>query len=415
MIKKLKKKFIILATISMAVLMTTLVLIMNIINLSSVISESDGVLDVLAQPNAPFNNDVTPPEKKDTKIDDYIPHDMSPEVPYESRYFTATVNTDGEIVDTNFTKIVSVNEDEAEGYINEVIAKENNRGFVKTFRYLKSTDEKKTTIMFLDCGRKLDTFYSFMKTSILIGVLGCLVVFVVFLFSAERIVKPISESYEKQKRFITDAGHEIKTPLTIIGANVDLLELDIGDNESLTEIRGQTKRLAELTKDLVFLTKMEETDNEIPKIDFPLSDLINETAQPFNAIAVSHNKYLSIHVQENVTMHGSPDEIRKLTSILLDNAMKYSPDGGAISLKLSVQKKILNLIVTNSTSERIDKDSLDKVFDRFYRMDLSRNSSTGGHGIGLSIARAIVDGYNGKITATTNTGNDFCISVSIPL
>lgn len=415
MIKKLEKKFRILATVSTTALMMTLIIIMNLINLSSVIKESDGVLEVLSQPDAPFLFEQNPPDEPLKKFDDFIPRDMSPEVPYESRYFTATVSLDGEIEDTNITKIISVDEENAKEYIEKAVNRKSDKGFIGQFRYYKTTDNKNCRIMFLDCGRKLDAFFTFMWISIAIGVLGCIIVFVVFYFAGSRIIKPISESYEKQKRFITDAGHEIKTPLTIISANTDLLELDTGENESIEEIRNQTKRLSALTKDLVFLSKMEESTDEVPKIDFPVSELVAETAQQFKAIATSQNKNYEINIQPDISINGSPDDTRKLVSILLDNAMKYSPENGEISVSLSVQKKNLVLSVKNTSTEPLDKESISKVFDRFYRMDKSRNSQTGGHGIGLSIAKAITESNKGKISASTQNGNDFSVTVNIPM
>ena len=144
------------------------------------------------------------------------------------------------------------------------------------------------------------------------------VALVVFLFVAGRIVRPIAESYEKQKRFITDAGHEIKTPLTIINANLDLLEYDYGENESFSDMRTQTKLLTELTNNLVYLSKMEEAGKAFKKIDFPVSDLIQETAQQFRSLAQTRNRDFRIQVEPNVTLNGVPDEIRQLVNILLD-------------------------------------------------------------------------------------------------
>ncbi len=415
MIKKLKKKFIILATVSMFVLMTILVSVMNIINYSSVVAKTDTILNVLSQPNAPFGNQQDMPGRPPQDIKDFIPHGMSPEVPYEARYFTAMVTKDGNIKETDFSKIISVDKESVDDYIQKAVASKSERGFIGQFRYAKQTDNRMTRILFLDCGRKLDSFRTFMWTSMAVGLLGCVIVFIIFLFAAGRIVRPIAESYEKQKRFITDAGHEIKTPLTIIGANLDLLESDYGDNESFSDIRTQTKRLSALTKDLVYLSKMEESENNIKKIAFPVSDLIAETAQQFGAVAQTNNNEFRIVIEPNLTMCGSPDAIRHLTTILLDNAMKYSPAGGIVTLDVVSRKKDLIISVFNTTVSPISNENLSHLFDRFYRTDASRNSETGGHGIGLSIAQAITSAHGGKIMAETVNGSDFRITVSMPL
>ncbi len=409
MIKRLKRKFMILATLSALLLMAVLVGAMNIINYSAVVAEADRVLEVLSQPGGPGGQ--KPPGEPNKG--DFLPHGMSPEVPYESRYFTATVS-DGEIIETDTARIISVDRAAAENYATAAMSKSADRGFLGPFRYCKAPFPGGTRLIFLDCGRKLDAFYRFMWISVGIGLLGCVVVFAVFLLAAGRILRPIAESYEKQKRFITDAGHEIKTPLTIIGANIDLLEADFGENESISDIRQQTKRLSELTGDLVYLSKMEEGEKALQKVDFPISDLVSETAAAFHALA--QKKEYQVQVTPGLTMHGAPDAIRQLVSVLLDNAMKYSPEGGLVSLDLTAQKKALVLSVYNTTGEALRPEQLSHLFERFYRADASRNSETGGHGIGLSIAKAIVDAHGGKITAATpTTGTDLKITVTLPM
>lgn len=415
MIKKLKRKFIVLATVSIFTLMTVLVGIMNAINFSSVVAETDRILHVLSQPNAPFAEDPSFPGRPPQEIRDFVPHGMSPEVPYEARYFTAMISGNGNVIESDISRIISVDRKSVDSFVREAITNGRERGFVGQFRYMKQTDDRMTRIIFLDCGRKLDSFRRFMWTSVSVGLLGCIIVFVVFLFAAGRIVRPIAESYEKQKRFITDAGHEMKTPLTIIGANLDLLESDYGDNESLADIRSQTKRLSALTGDLVYLSKMEESDEPLAKTEFPVSDLISETAQQFRPIAQAKMQTYRIQVEPNLTMFGSPDAICRLVSVLLDNAMKYSPDGGAVTMELASHKKDLSISVGNTAAVQLSEDELSRLFDRFYRADGSRNSETGGHGIGLSIAKAITTAHNGKISAETENSSEFKITVTLPL
>lgn len=415
MVKKLKKKFILLATVLTLVLMTLLVGIMNIINYSSVVTEADTILDILSQPNSPFDNQQMLPGKPPQDARGSMPHGMSPEVPYEARYFTAMVSKGGTVEESDISRIISVDTASVDSYVQKALAGEHDRGFVGQFRYAKQTDDRATRLIFLDCGRKLDSFYFFMWTSIAVGLLGCIIVFIIFLFAAGHIVRPIAESYEKQKRFITDAGHEIKTPLTIINANLDLLESDFGTHESVCDIRAQTKRLSALTGDLVYLSKMEEAEDKLKKIEFPLSELLAETAQQFRGLAQAQGKEYHVQVDPGMSMYGEPDAISHLTTILLDNAMKYSSDGGTVSFAAGTQKKTLHICVCNDVRTPLTNEELSRLFDRFYRADASRNSETGGYGIGLSIAQAIVSAHNGKIAAETQTGSDFTIHVTMPL
>ena len=398
----------------MFILMAVLLLIMNTVNYYGVVSETNSVLDVLSVPDAPFLDGNRPPEPKDMDdMKDFMPPGMSPEVPYESRFFAVTVSEDGEIVQSDLTRIVSVDGDSAKEYINKALNSKKERGFIGNFRYSKTSDENGTRILFLDCGRMLDSFRSFLWISVAVGLLGCVIVFIAFMLTAGRLVTPIAESYEKQKRFISDAGHEIKTPLTIINANVDLLALD-GEKEELSDIRKQTERLTDLTNELVFLSKMEEAEHSLQKIEMPLSDLVNEETNAFRAPALSKNISFDTDVEPGIMLNASPDAVRQLLSVLLENAVKYTPDGGDLNLSLSSHRKTAVLTVVNTIKDNINDKDLQHIFDRFYRTDASRNSQTGGHGIGLSIAKAIVDAHGGNITASTKTGGDFGITVTLP-
>ncbi len=435
MIKKLKKKFIILASVSMLVLMTVLVLVMNLVNYRTVVAESDKVLHILKESSERMD-DGLPPDGPGRDWEDEAWEEgdwdervwegdmrgqgelfgLSPEAQYEARFFVADISEDGQVVHLDTSRIISVDSDDAKEYIQKALGTSKEKGFIGDFRFIKtdSEEDEGMKIIFLDCGRRLAAFHRFMLISILMGAAGCIIVFLVFLFAAGRIIRPIAESYEKQKRFITDAGHEIKTPLTIISANVDLLREDVGENESIDDIAEQTERLSELTKDLVFLSKMEEPDRQLVKVDFPVSDLVSETAASFTAVAQAQKKEYQINVQPSLTMNGAPEEIRRLASILIENAMKYSPEGGSVKVNLEMQKKNIVLSVFNTTFEPMAQQDLSRLFERFYRTDASRNSETGGHGIGLSIAKAITENHGGKITASTSGGSDFCITAVLP-
>lgn len=258
----------------------------------------------------------------------------------------------------------------------------------------------------------MSSFRTFVFTSAVVSITGLLAVMLLLIFLSGRIVKPFSENYEKQKQFITDAGHELKTPLTIIDADAEVLEMDIGENEWLGDIRMQTKRLAQLTNSLIQLSRMEEQP-QVEKIEFPLSDLVEETVETFHALAKTQNKNLTSRIQPMLSMKGDEKAIRQLVTILLDNAVKYSDDGGKIELTLEKQKNLIRLSVFN-TAESVPKESLAHLFDRFYRADQSRNSRTGGYGLGLSIASAVAAAHKGRIQAATQDERSLLIMVSFP-
>ena len=204
----------------------------------------------------------------------------------------------------------------------------------------------------------------------------------------------------------------ILTPLAIISANADVLELTSGKNEWITSIRNQTNRLDKLVKNLLMLSKMNEDDIELVFSDFNLSDIVFETAGPFKVIAENQNKKFLMDVEPELKFHGDESSIHQLVSTLVDNAMKYSNENGEIKISLSSVKRGIKLEVYN-TVDKMDKGKLDKLFDRFYRADSSRSRETGGYGIGLSIAKSIVETHHGKISVKSEDGKSICFTVII--
>lgn len=408
MIKKLKIKLILLTMTSVLLLLTVLVIGMNVVNYSSILREADRTLDTLAETPLPL------PARDRPSLPEKPPHGKPfADEQADTHYFSVLLDEKGDLLFSDVSHVGAVGEQAAE-FASEAFSKKGARGFVGTFRYLRIREDAGTRVIFLDCKNQLHAFDTFLIVSVSSSAVGFLLVLLVFTFFASRIIRPIAESYEKQKRFITDAGHEIKTPLTIIGANVDILEMEMESNESLDDIRRQTKRLASLTNDLVYLARMEESEQSVPMVEFPISETVRETAEPFRAVALADDKTWICDILPMMTVKGNDKAIRQLVSILLDNALKYSPRGGTVSLKLFQQGHSAVLTVYNTTAMPIDPATLGRVFDRFYRTDPSRNSKTGGHGIGLSIAKAIVHSHGGKIAASSDDAHSFRITAVLP-
>ncbi len=417
MIKKLQTRFIFISMLSMILVLTIIMTSVNYLNYQRVVKNADHTLQYLSEnsghfPQFPQNQEKerqrwSPPEPKNPK-----PWNMSPEAPYETRYFSVLLTEDGSLVSTDTRKIAAVDDTAASDYAAQIIASKKTSGFLSCYRYLVKTSADGIHIIFLDCSRNLDTFRSFLLTSILVSLLGlCSVLGLVFFFS-RIVMKPVSESYEKQRRFITDAGHELKTPVTIINENREIMEIEFGENEWTQGIQKQTQRLTDLTSQLIYLSRMEEADNHLLKIDFCISDLVEESVQSFQALAAAQNKSFFSHITPFLSYWGDESSIRRLISLLLDNAIKYSPPQGCIEVTLRKRGKNIILMVYNTT-EQISCENLPYLFDRFYRTDKSRNSETGGYGIGLSIARAITDAHKGKISAESKDGSSLLITVSL--
>ncbi len=417
MIKKIRRRLILVSIFSLFFVLLTIMTSIAAINYCKITQNADEILKILAENEGFFPENITNIEKwQETEIYSKIKllektGMFSPELPYESRYFSVKFNSQKEITSVNTGKIAAVDSSAAVAYAEEILEKGRSSGFKEYYRYMVANDENGSRVIFLDCRRNLETFKSFVLTGALVSVAGIFAVLFLITLLSGQIVRPFSENYEKQKRFITDAGHELKTPLTIIDADAEIIQMDMGENEWLTDIKNQTERLAELTNSLILLSKAEE-GKSFQTIEFPLSDVIDEECGVFRALALTGNKTLETDIEKMISFKGDEKAIRRLTAILVDNAIKYSDEGGCIRISLKKHKNQIKFTVYN-TVEYISAKNISRLFDRFYREDSSRNSETGGYGLGLSIAQAIVTSHRGKITASTEDEKSLKISITL--
>ena len=424
MIKKLRAKLILACMFSLAVVLLVILGGVNLMSYQKVVSDADTVLSLLAANDGAFPKLRAPQEEKDEgyfapfgtpggKPNLFNQRIMSPETPYESRFFSVLLGEDGQAVETDTGQIAAVDAEQATDYAQKAAASGKTSGFLDDYRFLVQNESGGIRIIFLDCGRSLSSFRTTLLASVSLAVLGLAAVLFLLLILSRRIVRPMAESYEKQRQFITDAGHELKTPMTIISADADLAEMECGENQWLTDIRRQAQRLTALTNDLIYLSRMEEEQPKLQYIDFPISDVVEEMAQSFAAPARSQDKDFQVQVQPMLSFKGDEKGIRQLVSILLDNALKYSPPGGQLALRLEKQGRNLLLTVSNTCAQLMEQDKLPHLFDRFYRTDQSRNSQSGGYGLGLSIAKSIVSAHKGNIRAESPDGTQLTIQVTL--
>lgn len=402
MIRRLRAKFIALSMGSLLMVLAIILGSVNLINYREIVQDADAILDILAQNGGRFPK-AEGKTGKPRKL-------LSPETPYESRYFSVALSDGGQVVTVDTGKIRAVDTSTAIAYAQQVWPGQA-QGFLNDYRYVKAAQEDGWLIVFLDCAKSLSTFRSFLLTSCAISLAGILAVLMLVVLLSGRIMKPVAQSYEKQKQFITNAGHELKTPLTIIDADAEILLMELGENPWLEDIQLQTKRLAALTGDLITLSRMEESER-LQMIDFPFSDMVLEMVGSFQGLAKSQGKEVVSRIQPMLTLRADEKALRQLLSILLDNALKYSPAGSAIAITLDRQGHSLRLTVEN-TAPAIPREELPLLFDRFYRGEPSRNSQTGGYGIGLSIAKAIVAAHKGRIFAAQQ-GQTLKMTVTLP-
>ena len=407
MIKKLQRKFIMITMGSLLLIMLLLVGSINAINLYHVTQRVDGIIEVLSENQGKF-----PKYEKNSLPKINRNFDMNEETQFETRYFVVEVNEDGSFDKINISHIAAVTTEDAKEYANKVISDDDDSGYEGVYKYTVVDKDSGYMIVFLDCRNQIRTATEFLFISLGVALITLVLMFILVSVFSKKAIQPIIESMEKQKQFISDAGHEIKTPLAIISANADVLELTGGENEWITSIRNQTNRLDKLVKNLLTLSKMEEDSVKLVFTDFNLSETVLETASSFESVAEAKNKTLVMDIQPALKIHGDEGSIHQLISTLVDNAMKYSDEEGTIKVSLSARRKGARIEVYNTT-DSIDKENLDKLFDRFYRADYSRSRETGGYGMGLSIAKSIVEAHHGKITVKSEDGKSICFTVLI--
>lgn len=410
MIKKLQRKFIMITMGSLLIVMFILIGAINGINLYQTQKRINDTMELLTVNKGQFPkfDKGFPPMDDPHKFDKHI----DAETPFQTRYFVVEVNSDGTIRQIDTSHIAAISSSDAQEYTTQIIESGKSSGFKGIYKYAVVELETGYMVIFLDSRIPLQTAATFLINSCIVGLATLLLMFLLVSILSRRAMKPFIENVEKQKLFITDAGHEIKTPLAIISANADVLELTGGENEWITSIRNQTVRLDKLVKNLLTLSKMDEDNIKLAFTDFDLSETVARIAGPFAAIAETRNKKFHMNLQEGIRINGDESSIEQLISTLVDNAMKYSDEEGNIKIILTTAKKGVKLEVYN-TAKNFDVANLDKLFDRFYRADASRSRETGGYGIGLSIAKSIVEAHHGKITVKSEDGKSICFTVSL--
>ncbi len=431
MIRQLRKQFIIVAMCSMLAVLAVIVGSLNAASYLGIVRRADRILNMLAENEGRFPEDYPGREHMaggGRKTDGHRPGpeifgapdaflEFTPETPYDTRFFSVRLDGSGEVVSVDTGRIAAVETGEAIQYAQEIWSARSASGFVGSYRYLNRTAGEAAggRIIFVDCGRDLMAFRSLLFTSAGVSLLGLSVVFVlVFIFSG-KVFAPVEESYRKQKRFITDAGHELKTPLTVISANVDILELEGRESQWTASIRNQVNRLGRLTEQLVLLSGLEEEEKTVSE-PCDLSEIVTETAAVFEPMLCAGGRRLKLEVEQGIICRGDRAKLGQMVELLLENALKYASDPGEIRLSLESAGGRARLLLWNTVEEGsgIVPGSLDILFERFYRLDASRNSGTGGSGIGLSIVKAIVRQHGGRITAKSEDGRSVSFEISLP-
>ena len=421
MIKQLQRRFIKIAMFSFCIVVFLIVGLTNLLNYLRARQEIEENLSVVLE-----NLDVIQQTEKNWKWsygrkdteDSYIyAEDTDTKEDIDAilsgvRFFTVTMDAEGNVIRTNTQNTNTVDARRASEIALDLYRKGKMNGYGKYSRYRAVPAGDDLIYVFVNCKRKMRECSNFLKTSLISAILELIVVFFPVYFFSKAVVRPVQESADKQKAFITNAGHEIKTPLTIIDANTDVIELTSGETEWTKSIRNQIRRLTKLTEELVGLAKLQEIDELQERQKVAISIVLRETCEQFETVAKMHGKELVWDLQDNLTVFGDEAMLERLFSILLDNAVKYADEKARISVNAKKNGKYIQIEVRNP-AENMKKGMHMDLFERFYRADASHNSATGGHGIGLSNAQAIVELHKGKMKAGSPADGEICFSIRL--
>lgn len=426
--RRLRRKFILVAMGAVTVVLTLIIAGINIVNYSHVCKMADARLDyILAGKGGidwedesrtdPGNGGdastgmVADGNRAGARVGHF--EGMTAESPFDTRYFTVTL-AEGQVVDVNTDRIAAVGAKRASRIALRLYSRGLTSGFSDNYRYTTTVQGDETTYVFVDCSRELSSFHSFLGASVAISCIGWLAVLAIVAVASGAVIRPMVESYSKQKRFITDASHEIKTPLAVIDTANEVQEIESGESEWTQSIHEQVARLTALTERLVFLARMDEGLAGFTMASIDLTEAVDKAAAPFESVAVSRGKRLSTSIATGVRTHADASAVTQVVELLLDNATRYASEGSVIELSLravsrGAGKGSAELVVSNVVDELPEGD-LDRLFDRFYRADVSRSSKTGGSGVGLSVVRAIAEAHGGSATVS---GHDHQIAFTV--
>ena len=341
---------------------------------------------------------------------------ISEESAFSTRYFVVNLDEDLQLLSSNLEHVAATDEQTAYEMALAVLEESDETGYMDYYRYrVVEGDNGSVSLIFLDCEEDFTFRRAITAITGAISIIFPILITLVFCFLSKKVMAPFEENSRRQKQFITDAGHELKTPLAIISANASVLEYKTGESEWLRNITDQTAKMSSLIDDLLTLSKMEEYDGRAEFVPVDLSELVNVDISEFAPVFEQRNAAVSADVAPDIVVNGNSKQLAMLISILMENASKYVTEGGNVKISLSRTSKQAVFEIFN-TAQLEDNLDVNRLFGRFYRPDSSRNSGTGGQGIGLSTALKIARLHGGTVTAKKkDDGIVFTAFVSVKL
>ncbi len=343
--------------------------------------------------------EMMPPNRPKPNVN----HGFNPESPMFqlSTFYTVAVSYDGDILEIKNEPPTVHTDDDLKNLAQSIIKSGRNSGTENNLAFYKMDKGGYTLITFKDNTVINESAMTLFRYTLIFGALALVLFFFLSVYLARKIVNPLEESYQKQKQFISDAGHELKTPVSVVSANAELLSREIGDNQWLQNIQYENERMGMLVSQLLDLARTENVTPQMEHIDF--SRLVAGEALPFESVAFEKGLVLNSNIANGIGVIGNSTQIKQIVSILLDNAIRHSKEQGEIWLTLTKEHGFAKLSVINKGDE-IPIEQREKIFERFYRVDTARNGEDKHYGLGLAIAKAITTSHKGHIEVLCYNG-----------
>lgn len=410
MSKALQKKFILTAMAAITILLLVALGAVNVTNFILVSGQSERMLEMLAENEGRF---IPQEQRRERRAPEIFMPPINADDAMSARYFLVRLDREDEPAYTDVSHIASVTEEEARAYAADILDSGEERGSCGRFRYRAvDTAEGGRVLIFLDTSSQLRGIVTVLVISAFIGVICWLLMLLLVVLLSKRTIRPIALNMEKQRQFVTNAGHEIKTPLAIILTNTDALELHQGESRWSRNIRTQALRLTGLMQNLLALAKMDEQGTGLPTEMLNLSSLLEGLLPQFQEPAAGRNVTLRADIQPELMLKANRESMTQLFSILLDNGVKYTSPGEELSVSMKRADRKIQLQIRN-ICDALPEAAPERLFERFYRGDSARTQKNGGYGIGLSAARAIAEAHRGTISAEYAEGRMISFTVRL--
>lgn len=394
MTRQLRKRIMLTMMLLLSITFISIIVAINVWIQAGTRAEADNSLRFLMQremkPDIPKTDDNIPefiPDRQDDRHMEIV----------TSHFILVKYSSDNQLISIENSLSDSYSDEEIEQYCEEILEKGKPQGTVGQLRYVFHQNNDGAVIAFIDHTAQMQNSRNLLTISIILGVVGLIAFAFLSYVLSGLMVRPVEEAFQKQKQFISDASHELKTPITVILSNSELLEDQIGENKQLSYIKKECDQMHHLVTSLLTLTHLEQTPYEsIEKHTFCLSDALLERILPLESIAYEKGITMQEDITPNLSYWGVREQLQQVATILIDNALNHTDEKGIINISLHKTQHHLVFTVSN-TGAAIPEEEREKLFERFYRVDKARNRTSGHYGLGLSIAKTIVNNHKGKI------------------